>query len=60
LKICIWPDDTWCELEYVEEYQFLSDDYAVMVVPDTFLEDGEKGVELFVYIYNRKDYQVIK
>lgn len=31
--ICVWPDGTWCEFEYLEEYlEDRSDDYEVLTV----------------------------
>jgi hypothetical protein len=28
-NFCIWPDGTYCELEDIEEYGWMSDDYYV-------------------------------
>lgn len=37
----IWPDNTWCRAENLEEYlKFMSDDYVSVVVPYKFDEDG--------------------
>lgn len=37
----IWPDDTWCRSEDLEEYlTFMSDDYITIVVSDE-LDEGD-------------------
>lgn len=37
----IWPDDTICKSEDLEEYlTFMSDDYITIVAPEGFDEDN--------------------
>ena len=38
MKICVWPDGTMCDLEDIEEYSWMSDDYAIKDI-DTYPED---------------------
>lgn len=43
-KVCIWPDGTWCYLDEVEGYlQWMSDDYAVVMVPES-IEDIDEFI----------------
>lgn len=45
----MWPDDTWCRAEDLEEYlTFMSDDYVSVVVPDGFDEDNIPTYSLLV------------
>lgn len=30
--ICVWPDGTWCFLEDIEDYTWMSDDFSVLKV----------------------------
>lgn len=31
IKVCIWPDGTWCESDNIESYlQWMSDDFQVV------------------------------
>lgn len=32
ISICVWPDGTWCALEELHEYDWMSDDYEVKVI----------------------------
>ena len=32
--LVVWPDDSWCYLEDLEEYPWKSDDYTVVSVDD--------------------------
>ena len=32
--LVVWPDDSWCYLEDLEEYTWKSDDYVVVSVDD--------------------------
>lgn len=41
IKVCIWPDGTWCLLDEVEEFRWMSDDYKVVELSyEEFDEDG--------------------
>ena len=33
-KICVWADETWCWEEEVYSYNYMSDDYFLVEVPD--------------------------
>ncbi|VTU31843.1 hypothetical protein H4CHR_02890 [Variovorax sp. PBS-H4] len=33
--ICLWPDDTWCYFEDLEEYLWMSDDFEVIPCDST-------------------------
>ena len=35
MRICIWPDDTWCEADQIESFAWKSDDYETAEVPDS-------------------------
>jgi hypothetical protein len=43
LLIIVWPDGTWCHEELSEEYNWKSDDYKTLKVPDN-LSDEEIDV----------------
>ena len=40
-RICVWPDGTWCNINNVEEYAHMSDDYAIVRVPEEFIRDDD-------------------
>ena len=41
IKVCIWPDGTWCFLSELDDYGWKSDDYEVYELSeDEFCEDG--------------------
>lgn len=44
MKICVWADYTWCEEQDVEQYNWKSDDYMILAVPDD-VEDIDAWVE---------------
>jgi hypothetical protein len=46
IKIHYWADGTWCYEEHLYEYDWMSDDYHTLEVPDTW-SDGD--VDSFVY-----------
>ena len=35
--VCIWPDNDWCFTENIEEYDWKSDDYKIVKVPDSII-----------------------
>ncbi len=39
IKIYYWPDGTWCHQENIDEYDWMSDDYAVIGIPPRSDED---------------------
>ena len=40
VKLYFWPCGTWCNEDELEEYSFMSDDYATVTVPIE-LDDGD-------------------
>lgn len=38
-KIAFWSDYTWCDFDEVEQYQWMSDDYAIITVPIELSDD---------------------
>lgn len=38
-QICLWPDGTWCHIEDIEEFGFLSDDWASRWVPEEWIDE---------------------
>ena len=48
--IYIWPDDTWCLPDELEEMSHKSDDYYIQEIPDTYTSDQ---IEQFVYRFNK-------
>ena len=34
MKIAIWCDGTWCYVEDLDQYTWMSDDYAISEVPE--------------------------
>ena len=30
IKFCVWPDDTICDFDFLEEMSFMSDDFIVV------------------------------
>ncbi len=50
--ICYWADGTWTDIEYIEEYTYMSDDYTTIPVSleledediDRVVEDLLKGI----------------
>jgi hypothetical protein len=38
MKICLWADGTWTELENLWEYAWMSDDYEVKEIDEKELE----------------------
>lgn len=53
-RVCVWPNDDYCELDDLTEYQRelgLSDDYYVMDVP---ADADDDEVELRVRAANRR------
>lgn len=34
MKIAIWCDGTWCDVEDLDQYTWMSDDYAISEVPE--------------------------
>jgi len=32
-EICVWADGTWCFKEDIEQYSWMSDDYAILRIP---------------------------
>jgi len=39
MVICFWPDDQWCFMEDIWEYDWKSDDYTIHYVPEECTED---------------------
>jgi hypothetical protein len=48
IKIYYWPDGTWCVEDDVHEYDWKSDDYAIIEVSDTLTED-----EIDIHVHNQ-------
>lgn len=45
ITICVWPDDTWCYLEDLEEYlTWHSDDYLYLTMTEEIFEENYGGV----------------
>jgi hypothetical protein len=44
-KIYYWPCGTWCRENHIEEYNWMSDDFGIMNVPDTW---SDHEVNLFI------------
>lgn len=44
MKIAVWCDGTWCDVDDLAEYSFMSDDYHIAEVPD-----GVEPAELAAY-----------
>ena len=45
VKICVWPDETWCFIGEIEQYSWMSDDYAIVNIPE---ELTDKDIEEIV------------
>jgi len=41
MKVCIWPDSTWCPLSQIDGYGWKSDDYKIVEVDEDKLEELE-------------------
>ena len=42
IEICLWPDDSWCYLDELEEVlSFKSDDYAVVSANEFIKRTGD-------------------
>lgn len=39
MKICMWSDGTWCQLEDLWEFDYMSDDYIVKEIDEKELEE---------------------
>lgn len=37
--ICVWPDETWCNIDKIEEYTYMSDDYKEKQVDISWSDD---------------------
>lgn len=51
-RICIWPDDTWCDFDEVEEYGWKSDDYLDCWVDADKAVNGELSYDELVREHN--------
>ena len=39
IAIVIWPDDTWCYKDDLEEYGWKSDDYKTLMISDNLSDE---------------------
>lgn len=39
VAVCVWPDETWCFQDDIEEYSWKSDDYIIYHVPDELSDE---------------------
>jgi hypothetical protein len=52
MHVCQWPDGTWCGLDEIDNYSWMSDDYEVIAVDastpdiDTFLFQRAHGLSI--------------
>ena len=51
IKIYVWPDDDWCYPDQLQEYQWKSDDYAVVFVDP---EADSEEIEAHVHAVNHR------
>lgn len=46
MRICLWSDGTWCEIDNIEEYSWMSDDYIKIDVPEEYWDNIEEYIEI--------------
>lgn len=39
VKVCIWADGSWCYLSEIDQYNWKSDDFQIVEVPENFSEE---------------------
>lgn len=39
--VCVWPDNTWCYIDDVEEYNWKSDDFKKVHLPEDIISEEE-------------------
>ena len=44
MEIAVWADGTWTEVEYLDEYSHMSDDFIVVIKPESNTQDIEDFV----------------
>ena len=49
--ICVWSDSTWCYLNDLEEYSWMSDDYVLVKCPEGQEDAVAKEVNSKNYLY---------
>ncbi len=47
MRICLWSDGTWCEIDNIEEYSWMSDDYMKIDVPEEYRDNIEEYIEIY-------------
>jgi hypothetical protein len=46
IKIYYWADGTWCYEEHLHEYDWMSDDYAIIEVSEWM---PEEQIDIFIH-----------
>jgi len=50
MTICIWPDNTWCHKEELDEYSWKSDDWQALLLNQDVPDDSIDGI---IEMFNR-------